>query len=101
MKKNKLLLIFILTGALIAAVSSAFAFNSGKVEFPNYEDEDPSTTKYYSFETDSGSASASLNRIAGDIDLGFSKPSQSYMSGSHQSLTNILDRDENPTGKAS
>ena len=34
-------------------------------------------------ETDEESASDSLNRVAGEIDLGFSKPGQTYQSINH------------------
>ena len=53
------------------------------------EDKDPLGThrsfKDESFvvETDENSVSDSLNRISGNIDLGYSSPDQSYQSGGH------------------
>ena len=46
----------------------------------------------FSYETDDKSASDSLNRIAGDIDLGFAGPSQTYKSSNQKNA--LIDRDQ-------
>ncbi len=44
---------------------------------------DPFANPFYVVESDDESASESLNRISGHIDLGFSSPEQSYESSDH------------------
>lgn len=50
----------------------------------------------FSIETDEQTASDSLNRVAGDIDLGFSAPSQSYKSGNQKNVLIDKDKHSNP-----
>lgn len=54
------------------------------------------SNRVFVVETDEASATESLNRISGDIDLGFSAPEYSYESENHARHDPLEDRESSP-----